>query len=153
MVAYCNSILGRFAQSGYREKSRSLACIAAKVVDEVVEGTRILGTSLVLAVVSDGVAVAVPKRHCVLEQVEEVEKVDLEDGPAVEAAAPEEAAAVDIDTVPDSDTSGYAATFRRENQLPSCRFLPIAQRRALLREKRDLCNRLVWTSFCSVGIV
>ena len=105
MVAYCNSILGRFAQSGYREKSRSLACIAAKVVNAVAEGTRILGTSLVLAVVSDGVAIAVLKRHCVLEQVGEVEEVDSEDGPAVEAAAAEEAAAVDIDTVPDSGTS------------------------------------------------
>lgn len=81
-----------------------MACIAGKVGHAVLEGRRILGTALVLVLVSDGVAVAVLKRHCVLEQLEEVEEVDSEDDPAVEAPAAE-AAAVDTDTVPDSDTS------------------------------------------------
>lgn len=70
----------------------------------VVEGTRIPGTALVLAVVLDGVAAVVLKQHSVGEQAEEVEEVDSADGPVVEAAA-EAVVVVDIDTVPDSDTS------------------------------------------------
>jgi hypothetical protein len=116
-----------------------------------VEGTRIPGTALVLAVVPAGVAVVL-KQHWVGEQLVQPEGVDSEDGSVVEA--PAEAVVVDIDTVPGSDTSWRCSKCSEmKSNFQSVVFSDRTATSANPGEKRSLQPIRLDHNLCSVGIV